>query len=155
MRGEVQGDGAGWNAAYRWDWHWNLQYNMGEQENSSSTPWRGTGGLGDEINKLPLTVRFGPWIKLLNKRNSRFIRFPQPTRRVRGTMFEERDANRSLIKFLIIRLTQQLVIGGNEAWRGFSIKTCDVKLYEQCRLKCDFVGVSAPLIRTGIKYTSH
>lgn len=161
MRGAVRRDNTDWNAAYLRGPHWNLQHNMGRQKNNSPTLWSGTGGFRDQIDKPLQTFPFQRMMELTSL-NSCLAHHPFPIwslllmLRVRGSaVWEDCDPNRGLIKFLIIQLTQQLVISGNEAWRGCFIKKRNVKLYKQCQLKCALVGVCMMLIRTGTKYTSY
>lgn len=161
MRGDVQRDNTDSNAAYLRGLHWNLLYNMGKQKNNSPTLWSGTGGFRDQIDKPLQTFPFQRMIELTSL-NSCSAHHPFPIwslllmlRLQDSAVLEDCDPNWGLIKFLIIQLTQQLVISGNEAWRRCFIKTRNLKLYKQCQLKCALVGVVVMLIRRGTKYTSY
>ena len=141
--------------------HWNLQYIMGKQKNNNPTLWSGTGGFRDQIDKPLQTFPFQCMIELTSL-NSCSVYHPLPIWSlllmlwVQGlTVLEDCDPNRGLIKSLIIQLTQQLVIRGNEAWKGCFIKTHNLKLYKHCHLKCALVSVCMMVIRTGTKYTSY
>lgn len=161
MRGAVRRDNTDRNAAYLRGLHWNLQYNMGKQKNNSPTLWSGTRGFRDQIDKPLQTFPFQRMIELTSL-NSCLVHHPFPISslllvlRLPGlTVLEDCEPNRSLIKFLIIQLTQQLVISRNEAWRGCFIKSRNLKLYKQCQGKCAFVVFCMMLIGTGTKYTSY